>query len=161
LNPKTQQETKALEDLYTQGTVAAIAKTNDLVTETGNAFIPVLRTSAPETSWIYHPLGNWKRDLAILNLHKKARYAFKAERYPLSKLGWQEIADSLKQNASDPVFLGYPYGLIEADKQARITNQEVDYQKTKIKTKLGKEASLLETYQTTKNTHEILDTLSF
>tara|TARA_Y100000310_G_scaffold268359_1_gene280930 strand:- start:764 stop:1735 length:972 start_codon:yes stop_codon:yes gene_type:complete len=161
LNPKSQQELQALENLYTKSTVAAIAKTNDLVTETGNAFVPVLRTQAPNEAWLYHPLGTWSRDLAILQLHKKARYAFKAERYPLSVLTWNEIAAALKSNASDPVFLGYPYGLIEADRIARITNQELEYQKTKIMIKLGSDAKLLETYQTTKNTHEILDTLSF
>ena len=26
----------------------------------------------------------------------------------------------------DPVFLGYPYGLVEADKLARVTNKEVE-----------------------------------
>ncbi|MDA1196678.1 MAG: hypothetical protein O2779_01810 [Nanoarchaeota archaeon] len=161
LNPKSQQELTALENLYLQGTVLAIAKTNDLVTETGNAFVPVLKSFAPQTAWSYHPLGHSKRDLAILNLHHKARYAFKAERYPLSKLNWDEIAAALKSNASDPVFLGYPYGLIEADRIARISNQEVDYQRTKLMTKLGSEAKLLETYATTKNAHQILDTISF
>ena len=34
---------------------------------------------------------------------------------------------SLVDNSKDPVFYGYPYLLIEADKLARVTNKEKEY----------------------------------
>ena len=59
----------------------------------------------------------------------------------------------------DPVFIGYPYGLVEADRIARISNQEKESLKTMFLVKLRNKN--IEKYLSSVNAHEILDRISF
>jgi len=70
-----------------------------------------------------------------------------------------EILWLLKRNSIDPVFLGYPYGLVEADRFARVTNEELDYLKTRFMSKAGKWYKELVPYLNALNSHEILDNI--
>ena len=71
----------------------------------------------------------------------------------------EEIINSIAANCNDPVFIGYPYGLIEADKIARIGNNEKEFLRTVFLTKLKKKD--IEKYLSAKNAHGILDRISF
>ncbi len=146
--------------------ISAISKTSELFTETGNALIPVLNEIAPNTEWYYHPLveisnENHKVGMYIIKLHKNSNYIFKFEIFNKIKYNIDNILSILKQNSKDPVFLGYPYGLIEADQKARISNKENEYLKTVFISKLGKNNKKISQYLTTVNTHTILDSISY
>ena len=84
----------------------------------------------------------------FIKLNKKSRHIFRFEVYKKNKFDVNEILTLLKIN-QDPVFLGYPYGLIEADKFARVTNNEKEYLKTILSLKRIEE----------KEAHEILDSI--
>ena len=66
----------------------------------------------------------------------------------------------LSANCKDPVFIGYPYGLIEADKNARISNQEKDMLLTLFSTKFGKDWERIKESLSNIDAHEILDNIS-
>lgn len=147
-------------------TICALSKTSELFTEKGNALIPVLNEIAPKKEWYYHPLveinnKNHKADMYIIKLNKNSNYLFKFEIFNEIKYNISEILALLKNNSKDPVFLGYPYGLIEADNAARISNKENDYLKTIFLTKLGKDNQKIAQYLNTLNTHSILDSMSY
>jgi len=146
-------------------TIAALSKTSELFTEKGNALIPVLNNIAPNNDWYYHPLveidnENHKADIFIIKLNKNSKYIFKLEIFKETNYKIEEILSILKNNAKDPVFLGYPYGLIEADKQARVSNSEREYLKTIFITKLGQNNKEIAHYLNTLNAHDILDSVS-
>ncbi len=147
-------------------TIAAISKTSELFTEKGNALIPILNEISPEKEWYYYPLVEiinkaHKVDVITTKLNKNSRHIFKLEIFNQIKYNKDEILTLLKNNSKDPIFLGYPYGLIEADKFARISNKEKDYLKTIFLTKLGKDNEKIAHYLNTLNTHNILDSLSY
>lgn len=146
--------------------VCALSKTSELFTEKGNALIPILNEIAPNTEWYYYPLvqidnKTHKVDMHIVKLNKNSKYTFKLEIFNEINYKKDEILALLKNNSRDAVFLGYPYGLIEADKFARISNKEKDYLKTIFLTKLGKNNEKISQYLNTLNTHNILDSISY
>ena len=100
---------------------------------------------------------NHEVDMYITKLNKNSRYIFKLEIFNKNKFDINEILSILKSNSKDPVFLGYPYGLIEADKFARIGNREKDYLKTIFLAKLGKDNEKIAQYLNTMNAHSVLD----
>jgi len=147
-------------------TICAISKTSELFTEKGNALIPILNEISPEREWYYYPLveinnKSHKVNMYIIKLNKNSKYTLKFEIFNGINYNKDEIFAILKNNSKDPVFLGYPYGLIEADKFARISNQENDYIKTILLTKLGKNNEKIAQYLNTLNTHNILDSISY
>jgi len=146
--------------------ICAISKTSELFTEKGNALLPILNEISANNEWYYHPLveinnKNHKVELYIIKLHKNSRYTFKFEIFNETKHNIDQILPIIKNNSKDPVFLGYPYGLIEADAFARISNKEKDYLKTIFLTKLGKDNQKIAQYLSTLDTHNILDSISY
>ena len=71
-----------------------------------------------------------------------------------------KICSLLSLNAKDPVFIGYPYGLVEADKLARISNQEADLLKTQLMVSFGKDWKKVKNSLNSMNAHQILDNIS-
>lgn len=160
-----------LEELYKKAiekniTICALSKTSELFTEKGNALIPILNEIAPNKEWYYYPLVKinnkaHKVNMYIVKLHKNSGYTFKFEMFNETEYNRDEILNLLKNNSKDAVFLGYPYGLIEADKLARVSNKEKDYLKTIFLTKLGKNNQKIAQYLNTLNTHNILDSIGY
>lgn len=143
-------------------TVCGLAKTSNLLSDTGNSFVSVISKEAPTGEWFYHPLITQRaleKETVFTKLHSKASYVFKFEIRKENSDKINEILWLLKRNSVDPVFLGYPYGLIEADRFARVTNEELDYLKTKFMGKAGKWYKELVPYLNALNSHEILDNI--
>ena len=72
----------------------------------------------------------------------------------------EEVLSLLKQNSKDPVFLGYPYGLIQADRFGRVSNNDAEYLKTSFMAKAGKRFDKIRKYMASVDSHEILDSVS-
>ena len=68
---------------------------------------------------------------------------------------------SLKNISNDPIFLGYPYGLIDVDQYVRVSDEEKNYLKIKFSAKLGKQFKKLSTEENSINAHQILDSIRF
>lgn len=164
-------ENRYLEELFKKGLekntlITALSKSCALMTDNGNSLIVVLRSMAPEGRWYYHPVVEidsieHQAEIFFVKFHEKSKHIFRFEVYKKQKPGINRVLSLLTENSADPVFLGYPYGLIEADKFARISNKELDHFKMMLTLKLGKYASKLDKHLSVRNAHDILDKISY
>jgi hypothetical protein len=136
LQPTYPGEEKLLAELN----VSAIAKSSSLFTTSGNNPNILLGKLGPKTCWSY-PVDD---TTSFVKLHEKATHVFRFT--------------SLIPNCSDPLFLGYPYGLILADKLARISNTEKSSLQAKFL--LNTQNKDIIAYLQTTNAHDILDAIS-
>lgn len=158
-------EEKYLNKLYKKAEekrviISALSKTTTLLTTNGNSISSELRKIAPETSWYYYPIAetnnpNHQAKIFFIKLHENSKYMFRFETYKNQEMDINNILNLLAKNSKDPVFLGYPYGLIEADRFARVSNDEKAYLRTILMAKMkGKWEGL-----NILNTHDILDSI--
>lgn len=111
-------------------TIVGFSKTCSLITTKGYSLMASIHHLSKkigiEAPWYYHPITKRittiKGDMFAVKLHPFSDYVFRVEVYP------EEYAPSalgsLVPMANDPTFLGYPYGLIDADINARIDDEE-------------------------------------
>ena len=134
------------------------------MTDTGNSITNALNKFNFKGKWLYHPIAEissdeHRADMAFVKLHDKSKYIFRFEIYKEQKDKIKDVAGLLADNCKDPVFVGYPYGLIEADRNARITNNEKDMMKTFFSVKFGRDWERIKETLTSVDAHEILDSI--
>ncbi len=98
--------------------VCGLSKTTRIITDTGSSVTAALSAIAPEGEWVYPALPN----ISFAKLRKESSHVFRIDVFDYKHL--EKILPLLKENSKDPCFLGYPYGLIDADRFARITHKE-------------------------------------
>ena len=145
-------------------TLTALSKTTSLFTDNGNLLSAVLSSISTLPSWFYYPIVeinkiSHKAEMFFVKLHNKSGHIFRFEIFNAQKTKAEEAINALASNCADPIFIGYPYGLIEADRIARIGNQERESLKTIFMVKIGNKN--IEKYLGSVNAHEILDKISF
>ncbi len=110
--------------------VVGFSKTCSLLTSRGYSLIASIhhlaeknRINAP---WYYHPIAKGistiKGDMFAVKLHPFSDYAFRVEVYPEKEVTL--ALGSLIPLSNDPIMTGYPYGLLDADINARISDEE-------------------------------------
>ena len=102
--------------------ILGLSKTSTLCTDSGNSALTALRTIAPEGAWYYYSGGN----IAFVKLHQGSKYVFRCDIFPHDRDYLPVAWSALAANSADPSFLGYPYGLIDADKFAQVTKDETE-----------------------------------
>jgi len=127
---------KAYEIAEKKGAIlSACAKTSELLTTTGMPLTSAIQILAQNykiaSPWFYSPIAEnnnpeHRAEIFIANFHEKSRRAFRFEiekgaaaRLTEDELG--AIFGALASNSCDGPFLGYPYGLTDADAKARIS----------------------------------------
>lgn len=163
-------ENKYLNEIYSKVVknniiIGALSKSNSLMTDKGNSFTVALENFNKEKKWYYFPVveienENHQANVFFVKFHDDSDYIFKFESYKNIKFDPNSVFSLLASNSNDPIFLGYPYGLIEADKFARISDQEKKYYLTTLMAEFGSEWKKLKPYLNTKNAHDILDSIS-
>ncbi|MDI6720894.1 MAG: hypothetical protein QMD85_00785 [Candidatus Aenigmarchaeota archaeon] len=109
--------------------VASVAKTSAIFTTTGNNFLSVLQKSAPFKSWHYSLIGeNENTFVCAAKFHPSSRHAFRAD--VMKSADIQHVLSCITSNCNDYRFPGYPYGLIDADTFARVTESDKAYHRT-------------------------------
>jgi len=118
-----------------------LSKTSSLFTTTGYPLLSSINELAEGTpfkdgSWYYHPIvkithPDHRAEMFAVKLHDTSEYVFRFEilRDQFQDMSLKEIESvigALAVNARDIGFPGYPYGLVEADRVARITGHERD-----------------------------------
>lgn len=144
LEPTYPNEEKYLEKLA--GNVSALAKSSNLFTTSGNSPSILLNRMGPLGCWKYQI----EKNNSFVKLNERAKHIFRFG-------GNCEILLHLIENSKDAIFLGYPYGLIVADKLARVSNSEKH--SLKMRFLLQKENKIITDYLSTTNAHDILDSL--
>lgn len=126
--------------------LAGVAKTCSLRTTTGYSLIAAIKELAREQElnrWFYHPVvdnehPDHKGEVYFVKYHPSSNYVFRTEFYRGQDAPIEDILGHLAFQAQDPIFLGYPYGLVDADKKARVTDEEIKYLKNMSGDKMTK-----------------------
>lgn len=166
-------ENKYLEDLYNSASknnclVIGLSKTNTLLTDKGWPVSFALDNKTKLPKWYFKVASSKNKDhradIYFAKLHEKSSRAFRIDIFNgidsiinNTNLDFSHIANSLAANSVDATFLGYPYGLVEVDKLARVSNSESDILKTRTKAKLGSKWKSFEALENNINAHDVLD----
>jgi hypothetical protein len=160
LQPRITNEQKHLDVLFKKAEkkqikIGALAKTCRLITDSGDSAINAISKIAEIPVWYYYPIAETESavNLFFCKLHKLSKYVFKFDLLmPSDKL--YEVFAVLAANSKDPVFLGYPYGLVDADQNARVPNSEKEYLRTIFSSKID-----ISSYENGLDAHSILDSI--
>ncbi len=131
---------------------SGLSKTSRLYTTTGLSLLGALRKLANdfkiESIWYYYPVAEslspeHKAAIFIVKLNDNSqrifRYEINAEQVKLlSASDINEVMCQLSINSSDVSFPGYPYGLIDADYNARVRHEEVETYRIMLMTEISK-----------------------
>jgi len=144
--------------------LSALSKTTSLFTDNGNLLSVVLGNISALQSWFYHPIADienpsHKAEMFFAKFHESSKHIFRFEIFNEQKAKAEDAINLLAGNCIDPIFIGYPYGLVEADRLARVSNSEKESLKTMLLVKLKNRN--IEGYLSSSNAHEILDRISF
>lgn len=123
-----------------------LSKTTDLFTDNADSIAAVLN-SVEEGVWHYKISEN----VYFIKLNKNSRYVFRLDLFNFN----EDIFSLLLYNSRDPAFIGYPYGLVDAHRFAKISNDEKEYLKLKIISNLKK----IKPYLNAVNAHNILESI--
>jgi hypothetical protein len=166
---------RAVEAAIARGVVfAGISKTSTLFTTTGLSLLGAVQKLAED----YGVRGPWCLPIArvanvlhnaviyVIKLHEKAKYVFRYEIYgeQAKRMSEEElcrVSSALVSNSKDIGFPGYPYGLIDADRFARVGGNEVDAYRVPLMSELSKRGkwSKISRHICSGNAHSVLDVL--
>ncbi len=144
--------------------LTAISKTSPLLTDNANPLSAVLGSISNTPSWFYHPIAHisgesHKADMFLAKFHSNSKHVFRLDILNSQKEHAEEAISILSGYCTDPIFPGYPYGLIEADRISRVSNREKESLNTMFLLKLGNKN--IEKRLSSSNAHSILDKISF
>ena len=167
IQAKNEEELHLIKDILKtakekNSTIGFLSKTCRLLTKNTSSLNSSLNELGPKSTWFYHPVfkinnPNFLGDIYFVKLNLKSKYVFKLELNNINNT--EDYVTSLVANSADPVFYGYPYCLIEADKIARVTNNEKEYLKTVFLSKI-KNKEKLKYLLSNLDAHDILDNIS-
>ena len=145
--------------------VCSIAKTTNLFTNSGMNVLTYILRMGGEGCWQYNNVADinekcHKAEISIVKLNRKGRHCFRFEIFKMQKDEINNIVGHLADNSRDPSFPGYPYGLIAADRSARVSNKERDYLRNVILAKAGEDAYGLSEETMSNDAHNILDSIN-
>ncbi len=129
--------------------VCALAKSCSLITAKGRNAVGYVGSRGLHGNWMYFLDQEKRRKTFFVRLNEQSGHIFRFETFSEN----DKIIGLLAANSVDPVFAGYPYGLIYADQRARVSNQESALMRTKMFALLGKKKQ--------NTAHETLDHLQF
>jgi hypothetical protein len=143
--------------------VAGISKTSGLRAGDGDSVYAILERSCPRKARWFLPASKLplRADMPgtfFAKLHERSEHNFRID-FLSPEEGCEGMLSLIADNSTDPVFLGYPYGLIEADRLARVSNQEREQVRLMVFSSLGKDFSRLRPYLRSMDAHSILDAI--
>jgi len=152
LEPKYIYEKEIIDKINTDKIVCGLSKTTELLTKKGSSVSAHLSKLTDKKTWYYSA-----KDFFFVKLNKNSNYIFRLDVLQKEKI--EEILYLLKENSKDPIFLGYPYGLIEADRFARVSKNQKKILQLELEMKLKKDYKDLIPYLTATDAHDILDNI--
>lgn len=154
-------ELRSLEETAAANNVllGSVAKTCSLLADNGDSLISAAgKISNGKEGFIVVAEGRSERhraSIAVARLNKWAQHTFRVEVANNSSL--LQLAEALVQQSNDLAFPGYPYGLVMADRMARVGNSETELLQAKTRaTATGEMKAMLQS-QKAMNAHSILD----
>ena len=154
--------------------LAGLSKTSALFTDTGYSLLGALDKLSSEKGIIsewYYPIAdatNKDHYVFILGVKLNAiserifRLEIQRDQFQsLDERALSEILTQLVRNSTDYTFPGYPYGLIDADRFARVTSSEREHYYTILRSQMATMGKWEKFYRHVKATdaHSLLNTL--
>jgi hypothetical protein len=133
--------------------ICGLAKTSDVITSKGNCYVSQLNSMNIDYAWYYIT-----KKRIFVKLNKSSKYVFSMQIN--SKEDIEIAVNQIAYNSNDAVFSGYPYGLILADRFARISNNEKEHLCLLFKTLAGEQWDKIGYYVNATNAHDILDNIN-
>jgi len=135
------------------GPLLAVAKRCSLLTQEGEDLLRAVSRCAPQGTWSAL-LAEGRTDahrarVHAVKLHPRSRHVFRVE-------SSGPALGLLARHSRDAAFPGYPYGLIAVDRLARISNEERQFHRSLLSSRLGSLWQELDT-----NAHGILDSMEY
>ncbi len=135
--------------------LCALSKSTTLINNHGESLPFLAKKKSPEGRW-NSKIAETEFQTHLINLHPEAKAVLRCDAMPCAV---PEIFSYLAFTSNDPIFLGYPYGLIEADKMARVSNREKEVLRTELSARLGNKWVDLEEREISLKAHKILDNI--
>lgn len=166
INKYEEQELLAL--MNNVENIVGLSKTTTLLAPDGTSTAAALLEAGPTLPWRYD-IGelvrtqNTKKEerkkgvVAIVKLHDRSDHCFRCD---IISTDTDAIISYLASLSADPVFPGYPYTLIEADRMARISNQDLETAKMRFRVEAGAHWKELQRRSRGLDAHSILDRIS-
>jgi hypothetical protein len=152
-----------------------LSKTSNLFTTTGLSLLGALRKLAEDNGidppWYYHPVARSKSPeheaaIFIVRLRPESRRVFRYEiqaqqAEQLSERELDEVFSELSHNSCDIAFPGYPYGLVDADANAKVVGSDVEMHRVMLLSKLSSIGSWpkFSRHMESSDAHDVLDKL--
>ncbi len=140
--------------------IGAVAKTCSLLADSGDSLISAVEGIGNGEGFIIVAEGRSERHkaaVAVARLNSSSPYLFRVEAATAEDL--KKLLPELKRQSNDLAFPGYPYGLIMADRFARISNADAELTKTKIRATASDEVKALLKREKALNAHSVLDSM--
>lgn len=154
---------------------SGLSKTSRLFTNTGLSLLGAVRKMAADNevgpTWYYYPIAKslspkHQGTIIIVKLNEQSKRVFNYELYTeqvetMDREIMNEVLNQLCINSSDVSFPGYPYGLIDADDNARVRGEEVEMYKILLFSEISKLGSWAKFSRHMESTdaHEVLNML--
>lgn len=129
--------------------ICALSKTSDALTSNGSSIVGQIGSMLKSEGYVEQD------DVFFAKLNRKSKYVFSFEIYAGQNVSG--VLGMLSQNACDASFPGYPYGLILADKFARVSTDEKSYLLMLFQARAGKQWAVIENHINATNAHGMLD----
>ena len=97
-----------------------VCKTTTALTDTGVS-VPLFLSRQKEGAWVYVPEEQGIVKIGFVHLHAKADRAYRID---VTNGSLEDAAALLASQSNDASFLGYPYGLVDADCMAAVREGE-------------------------------------
>ena len=131
--------------------VVGLCKTGHAISGGSSANYSLLN-QGPEQPWYYRHTYNGIYT-GFVKLHPSSKYVFRVDCFSEENLG------CLIEHATDPIFYGYPYGLVVADKFGRVSNNEQEFLRVRFMHACGALWKELELHSHSLDAHKILDSI--
>ncbi len=140
--------------------VIALSKSSQLLTDDGHGVLDLVAQVLPRAaSYLADP----SRQLIFARFHEKSPFVFRIDVLLGTAISTsQKIADlipllsRLRDFSRDPLFIGYPYPLLEVDQMARLSNEEVSYYRSLLASRID-----LSSFESALSAHRVLDRSRF
>jgi hypothetical protein len=151
---------------------SGLAKTSTLFTSSGMPLFSAISLLAKKNNlnksrWFYYPIveinaPDHKAVMIAVKLHPRSKHVFRYEilkPQAENKDVLREIVSKIALSASDLTFPGYPYGLIEADRLARVREEEIEPLQIQLFSTVSELGawSELEAFMRTVDAHKVID----
>ena len=154
---------------------SGLSKTSRLFTTTGLSLLGAVRKLAQDNAindaWYYHPVAESisPERGGVIFLLKLSDMSQRIFRYEInsqqakvaSSVELNEILSALSQNSNDLTFPGYPYGLVDADDNARVRNEELETYRVMLLSEISKlgAAGKLQRHMESIDAHSVMNLL--